>query len=93
MRRLVEERRTPFCKLGKFVRFRPSDIDEWLDTCTVDAGVLLDEISGERADGGDDRARKRRRLWSWERSVRLIFSEPRRKQTYLMDHFEAPGMP
>jgi len=58
-----------------------------------DAGVLLDEISGERADGGDDRARKRRRLWSWERSVRLIFGEPRRKQTYLMDHFEAPGMP
>lgn len=36
VRRLVEERRIPFCKLGKFVRFRPSDIDEWLGNCTVD---------------------------------------------------------
>jgi excisionase family DNA binding protein len=35
VRRLVEERRIPFCKLGKFVRFRPTDIEAWLDTCTV----------------------------------------------------------
>jgi len=41
VRRLVEERRIPFCKLGKFVRFRPSDIDAWLDTCTVDQGDHL----------------------------------------------------
>jgi excisionase family DNA binding protein len=27
VRRLVEERRIPFCKLGKFVRFDPVDID------------------------------------------------------------------
>lgn len=36
VRRLVEERRIPFCKLGKFVRFRPSDIDAWVEACTVD---------------------------------------------------------
>lgn len=35
VRRLVEERRIPFCKLGKFVRFDPVDIDAWIDACRV----------------------------------------------------------
>lgn len=30
VRRLVEERRVPFHKIGKFVRFHPDDVDEWV---------------------------------------------------------------
>ena len=30
VRRLVSERRVPFHKVGKFVRFDPGDIDIWL---------------------------------------------------------------
>lgn len=30
VRRLVEERRIPYCKLGKFVRFHPADVDAWV---------------------------------------------------------------
>lgn len=36
IRRLIEERRIPFCKLGKFVRFDPVDIDEWIEARRVD---------------------------------------------------------
>lgn len=31
VRRLVAERRVPYVKVGKFVRFDPKDIAEWLD--------------------------------------------------------------
>lgn len=31
VRRLVSERRVPFLKIGKFVRFEPREIDEWMD--------------------------------------------------------------
>jgi excisionase family DNA binding protein len=37
IRRLIEERRIPFCKLGKFVRFDPSDIDAWVAARRVEA--------------------------------------------------------
>lgn len=30
IRRLVHERRVPFHKIGKFVRFDPDDIDRWV---------------------------------------------------------------
>ncbi len=30
IRRLVDERRIPFCKLGKFVRFDPAEVDAWV---------------------------------------------------------------
>jgi excisionase family DNA binding protein len=30
VRRLVDERRVPFFKIGKFVRFDPAEIDEWI---------------------------------------------------------------
>ena len=33
IRRLVHERRVPFLKLGKFVRFDRREIDEWIDEC------------------------------------------------------------
>ncbi len=31
VRRLVAERRIPFLKVGRFVRFDPSDVTMWLD--------------------------------------------------------------
>lgn len=36
VRRLVEERRIPYCKLGKFVRFRPTDVRAWLAECVIE---------------------------------------------------------
>jgi excisionase family DNA binding protein len=36
VRRLVEERRIPFYKVGKFVRFRPTDVRAWLAECVVE---------------------------------------------------------
>ena len=39
VRRLVTERRVPFHKVGKYVRFDPADIDEWLVERRVEASV------------------------------------------------------
>jgi excisionase family DNA binding protein len=36
IRRLIEERRIPFCTLGKFVRFDPVDIEAWIEARRVD---------------------------------------------------------
>ena len=33
IRRLVAKDRVPFLKIGKFVRFDPREIDEWVDEC------------------------------------------------------------
>ncbi len=35
VRRLVAERRVPFLKVGKFVRFDPAEISAWLDRTRV----------------------------------------------------------
>jgi excisionase family DNA binding protein len=35
VRRLVAERRVPYLKVGKFVRFDPSEIAVWLDRTRV----------------------------------------------------------
>jgi excisionase family DNA binding protein len=35
VRRLVHERRIPFLKIGKFIRFDPDEIDSWLDSHRV----------------------------------------------------------
>ncbi len=37
IRRLIAERRVPFCKIGKFVRFDPVEIEAWLNEQRVDA--------------------------------------------------------
>ena len=37
VRRLIAERRVPFCKIGKFVRFDPYEIEEWIDAQRVAA--------------------------------------------------------
>jgi excisionase family DNA binding protein len=36
VRRLVAERRIPFFKVGKFVRFDPAELDVWLSEQRVD---------------------------------------------------------
>ena len=36
IRRLVAERRIPFFKVGKFVRFDPGELDLWLDQQRVE---------------------------------------------------------
>jgi excisionase family DNA binding protein len=33
VRRLVQERRVPYLKVGRFIRFDPHEIDTWLDQC------------------------------------------------------------
>jgi excisionase family DNA binding protein len=35
VRRLVQERRVPYLKVGRFVRFDPDEIDRWLDDYRV----------------------------------------------------------
>ncbi len=35
IRRLVAERRIPFLKIGKFIRFDPIEIEPWLDSQRV----------------------------------------------------------
>jgi len=30
VRRLIHERRIPFLKIGKFIRFHPTDIENWI---------------------------------------------------------------
>jgi excisionase family DNA binding protein len=37
VRRLVAERRIPFFKIGKFVRFDPRELHMWIDGRRVDA--------------------------------------------------------
>lgn len=35
IRRLVAERRVPFLKIGRFIRFDPAEIEHWLDSQRV----------------------------------------------------------
>jgi excisionase family DNA binding protein len=35
VRRLIAERRIPFVKVGRFVRFVPADVDKWLQGTRV----------------------------------------------------------
>jgi len=37
MRRAVVERRIPFVKVGRFVRFRPADLDRYIERQSVPA--------------------------------------------------------
>jgi len=37
IRRLIHERRIPFHKIGKFIRFNPDEIDTWVQNQHVDA--------------------------------------------------------
>jgi excisionase family DNA binding protein len=37
VRRLIAERRIPFVRVGRFVRFEPTAVAEWLERSTVKA--------------------------------------------------------
>jgi excisionase family DNA binding protein len=41
VRRLVAERRVPYLKVGRFVRFDPEAIARWLESCRVEDVRLL----------------------------------------------------
>ena len=45
VRRLVAERRIPFVKIGKFVRFDPAEISAWID------GQRVKPVTGPPASG------------------------------------------
>ena len=36
VRRLVEERRVPYLKIGRLVRFDPVEVERWIDTARVE---------------------------------------------------------
>jgi len=36
VRRLVEDRRIPYLKIGRLVRFDPVEVERWIDTTRVD---------------------------------------------------------
>ncbi len=44
VRRLVTERRVPYFKVGKFIRFDPAELESWLANCRVDQRDKLREI-------------------------------------------------
>ncbi len=42
IRRPVAQRRVPYLKVGKFIRFDPVDLDAWLDGCRVESVIYGD---------------------------------------------------
>jgi excisionase family DNA binding protein len=46
VRRLVAERRIPFVKVGRFVRFDPAELGVWLEHQRVDVGSRISRSSG-----------------------------------------------
>jgi excisionase family DNA binding protein len=45
LRKYVAMRKIPFVKVGRLVRFRPSDIEKWAASCSV--GVLVAGTAGD----------------------------------------------
>ncbi len=43
VRRLVTERRVPYFKVGKFIRFDPVELENWLADCRVEPGPTRGE--------------------------------------------------
>jgi excisionase family DNA binding protein len=46
IRRLVAERRIPFVKVGRFVRFEPGELDVWLDQQRVEVVRRAPRVPG-----------------------------------------------
>jgi excisionase family DNA binding protein len=40
VRRLVFERRITYRKLGRYVRFHPADVEDYIERCSVPVGTL-----------------------------------------------------
>ena len=45
VRRLVTERRVPYLNVGKFVRFDPVELENWLEDCRVDQRATMSELA------------------------------------------------
>ncbi len=52
VRRLVDERRVPFLRVGRFIRFDPAEISAWLDRTRVTASRPAVGLAGRHAAGG-----------------------------------------
>ncbi len=46
VRRLVEERRIPYRKIGRYLRFDQAEVEAWIEQCRVDAERPLLERRG-----------------------------------------------
>jgi excisionase family DNA binding protein len=53
VRRLVAERRIPYVKVGRFVRFDPADVADWLRTARVPQRSLSQPLSILDSEFGD----------------------------------------
>ncbi len=47
VRRLVAERRVPLLRVGKFIRFDPAAIVEWLDAASQPGSTAGDGLTGQ----------------------------------------------
>jgi predicted DNA-binding transcriptional regulator AlpA len=62
IRKFVLQRQIPYHKLLKAVRFRPSEVDDWITSdgmvviaaAALDEGDLFFEAAGEVTEGGED---------------------------------------
>ena len=41
VRRLVFERRITYRKLGRYVRFHPADVEDYVERCSIPVGSLI----------------------------------------------------
>ena len=57
VRRLVAERRIPYVKVGRFVRFDPTDVTDWINAARVPARGLPYPMPMIAADRSSRRAR------------------------------------
>ncbi len=48
VRRLVTERRVPYFKVGKFIRFDPVELESWLEDCRVDQHMTMRDLKQQR---------------------------------------------
>ena len=60
IRRLVHERRIPFIKWGHLIRFKPADIETWIDANRIELGQL-GRITPTRRASAPVRSPQRRR--------------------------------
>jgi hypothetical protein len=44
VRRLVEERRIPYRKIGRLLRFDPDEVEAWLDRCRIEARPVVTAV-------------------------------------------------
>jgi excisionase family DNA binding protein len=48
MRRLVSERRIPYLKVGRLLRFSPADLDAFIEGCRVEVPLVHPQLRTRR---------------------------------------------